>query len=435
MRPSSSGSEGLFDGVLARGDVDVSDQAWLRALLDVEGALARACAKAGLVPDSAAARITEACADDAAYDVGALGCDAAAAGNPVVPLVRALEQVAGPEAGPHVHRGATSQDVLDTAMVLLARRAAVPLLMDLRAAAAAAARLARAHRDDPLAGRTLGQQAVPTTFGLKAAGWLTGLDGAVSRVRATADSLPVQLGGAAGTLGAYDDAGLQVLAALAADLGLPEPVLPWHAVRLPVADLAGALGAAAGVVGKVALDVVLLAQSEVAEVSEASPGGSSAMPHKRNPVAAVSARAAALRAPGLVATLMAVMHQEHERAAGGWQAEWLAVAELLRVTGSAAAWLRACLEGLHVHVDRMRANLGDSGLGSEAVATAAAGSLGRARAHELVRGALASGDWPPELRAALAGQDVDALLDPTRRTGSAGALVDRALAAHARATS
>ena len=434
MRPSSSASDGLFGAVLSRGAVDVSDRAWLQALLDVEGALARACASAGLVPVAAAARISEVCRTAAAYDPVALGRDAGASGNPVVPLVREIERLAGPEAGPHVHRGATSQDVLDTAMVLLARRAAGPLVADLRGAADAAGRLAQAHRDTPVAGRTLGQQAVPTTFGLKAAGWLTGLGGAADRLQAVAAGLPVQLGGAAGTLAAHDGRGLQVLAALAAELELPEPVLPWHAVRLPVADLAGALGTAAGVVGKVALDVVLLAQTEVAEVAEASPGGSSAMPHKRNPVAAVCARAAALRAPGLVATLLLAMHQEHERAAGAWHAEWETVSDLLRVTGSAAAWLRTCLAGLQVDADRMLTNLEDTG--SEALVTAAAPALGRARAHELVRLALATGERPAELAAALAGALPGALpgaiAQPGPGTGDAGALVDRALDDHRR---
>ena len=356
MRPSSSGSEasGLFDGVFARGDVDVSDAAWLRALLDVEAALARACASAGLVPPAAAARITDACADAGAYDTAALGREAAATGTPVVPLVRALSLLAGPDAAPHVHRGATSQDVVDTAMVLVARRAAVPLLGDLRGAAQGAAVLADRHRDDRAAARTLGQHAVGTTFGLVAAGWLAGLDGAAARLDAVVRDLPLQLGGAAGTLAGHDGAGLRVLAALAGELGLPEPLLPWHAVRLPVADLAGALGTAAGIAGKVALDVVLLAQTEVGEVAEAAPGGSSAMPHKRNPVAAVSARAAALRAPGLVATLLTSTHAEHQRAAGAWHAEWPTLSALLSTTGSAAAWLRTCLEGLQVDTGRMR---------------------------------------------------------------------------------
>jgi 3-carboxy-cis,cis-muconate cycloisomerase len=294
MRPSSSPSDGLFSSVVAYGAVpaQVDDQAWLRALLDVEAALVRAAASVGLVPASAASAITRACADVSAYDVAQLGRASAASGNAVVPLVRAIEQRAGAD-GAYVHHGATSQDVLDTAMVLVARRAIKVLVGDLDGAVAAAAGLADEHRATPMAARTLLQQAVPTTFGLKAAGWAVALDAA--RRRLVAVRLPVQLGGAAGTLSVYGGRGTQVVRALAGELGLQPAVLPWHTLRLPVADLAGSLGTAAGVVAKVALDVALLAQSEVAEVSESGDGrgGSSAMPHKRNPMAAVQARGAA----------------------------------------------------------------------------------------------------------------------------------------------
>lgn len=415
-------------------------------MLDVEAALARAGAAAGLVPAAAAARISAACEDVTAYDVAALGREAAASSNPVVPLVRRIEAVAGPEAGAHVHRGATSQDVLDTAMVLLARRAIDLLATDLADAAEAAAALAERHRSDPVAGRTLLQQALPTTFGLKAAGWLTALDGAEDRLRAVSASLPVQLFGAVGTFSALEGRGLPVLEALAAELDLAVPVLPWHTARLPVGDLAGALGAAAGVCAKVALDLVLLAQTEVGEVTEGAPGrgGSSAMPHKQNPVAAVAARAAATRAPGLVATLLTSMAQEHERAAGAWQAEWETLSQLLRAAGSAASWLSDALEQLHVDVARMRANLeATSGaVGAEALAGAVAPALGRAAAHDLVaravRRAQAEGTGvataiadDPELAPHLRHVDVTPLLDPASSVGEAPALVDRALAAHA----
>ena len=440
MRPSSSTSDGptgLFDGVLSRGGAaqEVSDAAWLRAMLDVEAALARAGATAGLVPPQAAQAITTACAQE--HDVAALGRAAAASGNPVVPLVRALEAAAGPEAGPWVHRGATSQDVLDTAMVLVARRAGAAVLDDLAAAADAAADLAARHRDDPMAGRTLMQQALVTTFGLKAAGWALALDGAHDRLTGVMAGLPVQLGGAVGTLSALDGRGTEVVQALADELDLAVPVLAWHTARLPVADLAGALGTAAGVVGKVALDVVLLAQTEVGEVAEgvAGRGGSSTMPHKRNPVACIAARAGATRAPGLVAGLLAGLPQEHERAAGAWHAEWEALSDLLRCTGSAAAWLHDALVHLVVDPARMRANLAGSGLGTEAVAGALTGALGRARAHDVVASAAAGGDLrgallaDPDVAAVLPADRLDALLDPARGAGEAAALVDRALAA------
>ena len=253
-----------------------------------------------------------------------------------MPLVRALgEAVAGPAAA-HVHRGATSQDVLDSAAMLVAHRALGPLLADLRAAAAAAAALAEAHRETPMAGRTLLQQALPMTFGLKAATWLVGLDEAGERLATVrSERLAVQLGGAAGTLAALGGDGIAVLGLLARELGLAEPVLPWHTTRTRPAELAGALGVAAGAIAKVATDVVLLAQTEVGEVREgvAGRGGSSTLPHKRNPVAATCARACAMRAPGLVATLLGAMAHEHERAAGAWHAEWRPLADLLTATG------------------------------------------------------------------------------------------------------
>src|SRR5439155_3641219 len=221
------------------------------------------------------------------------------------------------------------------------------------------AALADAHRDPVMAGRTLGQQAVPTTFGLKAAGWLVAVDAAAAALARV--ELAVQYGGAVGTLAATGPAGAAVVGLLAEELGLAEPVLAWHTDRTRVAGLAGALGVAAGVLGKVALDVVLLAQTEVGEVAEAEGGGSSAMPHKRNPARAVLVRAAAARVPGLVATVLAAMAQEHERAAGAWQAEWVPVRDLLRLTGGAAHHAHAMLAGLRVDAAAMRRNLDRAG--------------------------------------------------------------------------
>jgi 3-carboxy-cis,cis-muconate cycloisomerase len=330
----------MFDGVLARGRVAdaVADGAWLRAMLEAEAALARARGQDRLAGVIAAARL----------DPAELGRLAAVSGNPVVPLVDALREQAGPE----VHRGATSQDILDTAQMLVAADAVAIVREDLGAAAGAAARLAAEHRATPAIGRTLLQQAVPTTFGLKAAGWMLGLDAAGGRL---GGFRPVaQLGGPAGTL---DGIGAEVLERYCDTLGLDMPLLPWHTERGRIGELATSLGLTCGAIAKVAGDVVLLAQTEVGEVGEAAPGGSSSMPHKRNPVAAVSARACARQAPGLVATLLAAMEQEHERAAGAWHAEWAPLRSLLVSTGSAAAWLRSCLEGLRVDAGRMRANL------------------------------------------------------------------------------
>jgi 3-carboxy-cis,cis-muconate cycloisomerase len=354
---------GLFDAVLARGGARaaVGDDAWLQAMLEVEAALARACAGAGVITAEHAEAIAGACRPEL-FDMAAIGAEAANVANPAEPLVRALRARVGGAAAEDVHRGATSQDVVDSAAMLVARRALEPVLGDLAGAATAAASLAEAHRETPIMGRTLMQRAVPTTFGLKAAGWLVALDESAARLAAV--RLAAQLGGAAGNLAALGDAGPDVLARFARELRLEEPVLPWHTDRTRIAELAGALGEGCGAMAKVAGDVVLLAQTEVGEVREGveGRGGSSAMAHKRNPVAAISARAAARQAPGLVATLLASMEHEHERAAGAWQAEWPALRALLTFAGSAAAWLRDCLENLEVDVDRMRANVGDAEL-------------------------------------------------------------------------
>ena len=449
MQPSSSPSDGsLFGGVFARGQaaVEVGDQAFLQAMLDVEAALARASAMAGLVPAQAAEAIAAGCRAEL-FDVAELGRLAAKAGNPVVPLVRLLAARVPPGPRDHVHQGATSQDVLDTAAMLVARRALRPLLDDLAAAADACAGLAGRHRGTLLAGRSLLQQAVPVTFGLKAAGWLVGLDETRRRLEEVdRRELAVQLGGAAGTLAGFGDRGLEVLGHLAAALDLAEPTVAWHAVRARPAALAASLGACAGVLAKVARDVVLLAQTEVAEVRESGGpgvGGSSAMPHKRNPVAAVAVAACAARVPGLVATVLGAMAQEHERAAGGWHAEWEPQRELLRLVGSAAAWSRELLDGLEVDPARMRANL-DASRGlpmAAAVVAALAGTLGPARARELVDAAAqraASGGLPlrdtlleaPAVARHLGAAGVDRALDPERYLGAAQALIDRALAAH-----
>ncbi len=340
------------DRVAARLD----DDAWVAALLAVEVALAHAAAENGVIPAAHADLIADAVAGiaPAEIDPAALGLAAVAGGNPVIPLVRLLRAAAG-EAAESVHVGATSQDVMDTAAVLLTGWAGEVVLTDLHGAADAAAALAAAHRHTPMIARTLGQQALPTTFGLVAAGWCAGLDRARARLAAVLAALPVQLGGPAGTLDGLP-AG-RPLPALAARLGLADPGLPWHTERTRVGELAGALGVAAGACAKPATDIVALAGTELGEVEESAPGDSSSMPHKRNPIAAVTARAAARRAPGLVAVLLAAMDGEHQRAAGAWHAEWETLTDLLRATGGAAARLRTSLEGLVVHPERMAAHL------------------------------------------------------------------------------
>jgi len=435
---------GLFDGTFARGGAAaaVSDDAWFRALLDVEAALARAAAGAGLVPTTAADAVTRACADPGRLDLATVVAKAADAGNPVPPLVRVLRDAVGERDAVAVHVGATSQDVLDTALVVLARNAIAAIDADLAAAADAAARLAATHRDDPVMGRTLMQQALPTTFGLKAAGWLAGLDGARLRLAEVVASLPVQYGGAAGTLAASSGSGVAVRTALAEDLGLSDTPAPWHTVRLPIADLAGALGAAAGVVATVAVDVVLMAQTEVGEVAEVAEGrgGSSAMPHKNNPVAAISARACARRSPGLVATLFSAMEQEHERAAGAWHSEWPTLTELLCTVGSAASWLAESLTVLRPDVARMAATVAaerDPELAG-ALADALTPSLGRGAAHDAavvaVREAQRSGRPLAEVIAGRSDVDVTGLLVGGPDVGEASAQVDAVLTEHARLT-
>jgi 3-carboxy-cis,cis-muconate cycloisomerase len=350
----------------------VSGRAWLQALLDFEAGLARAQARAGLITADEAAAIEAACQADL-YDADEIGAAAAEIGNPGGAVVKVLK-AAVPDAP--VHKGATSQDAVDTAAMLVTKRALHPLLGDLRGAADAAEALARTHRETPMIGRTLLQQAQPTTFGLKAAGWMVGLDEAADALHNV--RLSVQFGGPVGTLdgavgaSAPPDVGVAGIAgvrnesppvalvrAVARELDLDVPLLPWHTLRGRIGELAGALGVAAGAIGKAAGDVVLLAQTEVGEVREGRGGGSTSMPHKHNPVAAISALGCAKQTPGLVATLLAAMVQEHERAAGAWHSEWRPLTELLVATGSAASWLRTSLEELVVDTDRMRANLDD----------------------------------------------------------------------------
>src|SRR5438128_2409549 len=293
--------------------VTVSDRAWVQAMLDVEAALARGESRVGVIPAAAADGIATHCRVDE-FDVAQLGRAAVRSANPVMPLVNALRAAVPRDAAPYVHHGATSQDVLDTAMMLIARRGLDIILADLEKAAAAAATLADRHRGSIMAARTLLQQALPTTFGVKAAGWLVGIiEARAELVRVARTRLAVQFGGAAGTMAALLDRGLDVARELAAELGLAEPTLPWHTARARVVEVATALGVTAGVAGKVALDVVLLAQTEVGEVSEravAGRGVSSALPHKRNPVDAIEILAGVRGVSAQGAVLQSAMVQE-----------------------------------------------------------------------------------------------------------------------------
>ncbi|MEA2410539.1 MAG: 3-carboxy-cis,cis-muconate cycloisomerase [Thermoleophilaceae bacterium] len=339
----------------------VDDRAWLQAMLDAEAALARAQARACTIPAEAADAVTAVCDADR-YDIDQLARDGRSAGNPVPALVAA----AGVE---WFHHGATSQDIVDTAAMLVARRAIGLIDEDMGRVAVTCARLAREYRDTPMVARTLMQQAEPTTFGLKAAGWLIAV--LEAWVRLAQAPLAVQLGGAAGTLASMGEHGPEVLREFAREVGLDEPTLPWHAHRGRVAALGSSLAIAAGTLGKIALDVELLAQAEVGEVASGS-GESSSMPHKRNPVEAIRVRTCARRVEAAAALLVSGLSEhEHERAAGAWHAEWAPLTEALACTGGAAAAAREMLEGLDVHAERMRENLGDVDPGPHAAAAAA----------------------------------------------------------------
>ncbi|MFE6163024.1 lyase family protein [Streptomyces sp. NPDC056486] len=529
--------EGTDVGLLAPGragspaEAATGDTAFLQAMLDAEAALTRAQATVGMAP-AEAAKAVSAAADADRFDVRDIALRARTGGNPVIPLVADLTAAVPADAAPYVHRGATSQDIMDTAMMLVARRTLDLILVDLTRTETALARLASQHRDTVMPGRTLTQHAVPTTFGLKAAGWRSLVLDARDRVRPVRESLPAQLGGAAGTLaafgayasgakptGAFADGelstkapsggassvgalpgeassaealpggpssamapsgeassaeafpggpsstealpgepssteaasaevlpaeafsaagghGEQLVSAFARQLRLAEPVLPWHTLRTPVADLAAALAFTAGALGKAATDILTLSRTELAELSEGAGGGSSAMPHKANPVRSTLVAAAARRAPALAATLHASMAAEDERPAGAWHAEWEALRDLLRTVGGASLHAAELTENLRVHPAAMREHLGlTHGLiVSERLTAELTPLLGRARAKELLTSAaLRTRDEGRPLAEILAEEpdlssvDLTELTDPTRYTGSAGPLTDRAL--------
>jgi 3-carboxy-cis,cis-muconate cycloisomerase len=423
-----------------------SPRAHVRAMLAFEAALARAEARAGIMPAEAAEAIAAACREEL-FDVEAIYREAQLAGTPAIPLVRMLTGRVGGEAQQFVHWGATSQDAIDTALMLQMRDGLGLLIDRLLAVCDACAALAERHRWTLMAGRTLLQQAVPITFGLKAARWLAL---AVRQVQALQQhrerTLAVQLGGAAGTLAALGNQGSDVVRLLAEELGLPAPELPWHAERDRVAAIAVSLGVVAGAMAKIAGDVVLMAQTEVGEVAEgAAPGkgGSSTMPQKHNPVDATFALASTRLALGVVPVILPAMAQEHERAAGGWQAEWEAIPAVFRSTASAVERVHSVVAGLEVDPARMRTNLDMTGglVMAESLMMALARHLGRPEAQRLVRElseqAAARGSSlhqaarsDERVRAALSSQEIDQSLDPTSYLGSTDIFIDRALASY-----
>jgi len=406
-----------------------------------EAALAHACAEAGLAPAEAAKTIADVSAR-AEFDAAALARAARTAGALTIPFVKRLtEQVAAvsPEAARYVHLGATSQDVIDTGLVLCLLPASARVLALSRRLGDAAAVLAKRHARTPMAARTLLQPAVPVTFGWKAAVWLSMIARSHARFAALArEACVLQFGGAGGTLSAYGDKGEAVAQALAAGLSLKRSPIPWHSARDGFARLGAEAAILAGAAAKIARDVSLLMQPEVAEVSEPSGegrGGSSAMPHKRNPVASLAALEAAQRTPALAATLLGELAPEHERGLGQWQSQWLTLRELLASAAGALDAMGEALEGLVVDAKAMRANLERSGglVYSESVSIALSAKLGKSAAHALTEKLSATAVRDGKrlkdvVRQAHPELDVDSLFDPERCLGDSQAMIERTLA-------
>ena len=435
----------MFSSAAMRAVCD--DAAYLQHMLDFEAALARAEAAVGVIPASAVAPIAQACKAEA-FDIPALAEAATRSGNLAIPLVKALTAAvakADADAARYVHWGATSQDVIDTATMLTLRAAIDALLVDLDRAIAGFAKLATQHRSTAMVARTWLQHALPMPFGLKLAEYAAALHRSRTRLkRLRAEGLALQFGGAAGTLAALSDKGLLVAEILATELKLPLPDAPWHTHRDRIADAASVFAILTGSCGKIARDVSLMMQTDVAEAFEPSGegrGGSSTMPHKRNPVAAATALAAAAMAPNLAATIFAAQVQEHERSAGPWHAEWPTLPTLQLVTSGALAAIVDLAEGLEVDAARMRVNL-DATHGlimAEAVTFALAEKIGKSDAHHLVEAAskqavagkqhlrdvLAS---DPKVAAHLSADKIANLFDPMAYQGVSQALIDRLLA-------
>jgi 3-carboxy-cis,cis-muconate cycloisomerase len=421
-----------------------SDHAHLQFMLDVEAALARGESKIGVVPAPVADAIARAArVENLRLDY--IAESTRRVGYPVVALVKELSRIAGDEAARYIHLGATSQDILDTALVLQLRAAFAIVRRDLIAIARALAERAAKFRDTPIAGRTHLQHAVPTTFGLKCAGWASPLVTHVERLdQAASRILVVQFGGAAGTLAALGANGAAVVEALAHELGLGVSELPWHAQRDGFAEAAALLGLICGSLSKFALDVSLMMQTEVGEISEPHSdgrGGSSTMPQKRNPIASEYILAATRNVHALVPVMLGAMVADHERATGPWQSESLALPQCVALTAGALAHARSIAEGMTVDTERMRRNIDLTGglIMAEAIATALIPSIGRAAAEAMLARACDRSiaervplstiiRTDPELRPHLDDAEVDRLTNPASYLGSAGTFVDRLVA-------
>lgn len=441
---------GLLSPVSVGVCAELSDEAVFGALVTAEVALARAWGSVGVAPPAAVAELShqlgwagqgEPCAlpDPPLAEIVA---GSAAGGNPVIPLVPVLADRVSGEHRAWVHRGATSQDILDSALMLVARRSGTLLLADLRAAECALAEFAQEHRGLAATARTLTQHAVPTTVGLRASGWLRGIRRAADRLDSTLQELPAQLGGAGGTLASFaeiarsagaspEDTVTRLVAAFAQELGLATPDAPWHTVRWPVTELGDALTQVVDALGALATDVATLSRTELGELVEGAAGGSSAMPQKRNPAASVLIRSAALRAPQLGATLhLAAALAGDERPDGAWHAEWPTLRELLRLTRGGAAQARRLVSGLRVDANAVARNLAltDGLIVAERLAIVLGPVIGAERVREIVRAAGSGGDLAGMLRAdpaiAQSGIDVTALLDPAQYLGLAAELTE-----------
>lgn len=425
-----------------------SDRSTLQGMLDFEAALARAEARIGLIPKAAAAAIAAKCRAEL-FDDAAIAQAAARSGNLAIPLIKNLTALVAkkdPRAAHFVHWGATSQDAIDSGRILQLRYALDLIANDLDVLACALAALAQKHRSTILVGRTWMQHALPTTLGVKLAGWLD----AITRHRKRLDEtkrrcLALQFGGAVGTLAALGNRGAEVATMLAAELGLALPDLPWHSHRDRITEIGLTLALCAGTTGKMARDISLHMQSEVAEIFEPageSRGGSSTMPHKRNPITCAVVLAAAIRIPGLAAALLASMLQEDERGLGGWHAEWEALPDIVQLTAGAVHQLAAILPHLEIDAERMRKNLDvtEGLIFAEAVSMALGEKIGKPQAHEIVEAACKRARKEKRGLRAILGADskvtkhlssgeLDRLFDPAQYLGAAGEYVTRAVAA------
>ena len=443
----------LFDSLFRSEDIEkvLSDRSCLQGMLDFEAALARAEARAGVIPPSAAAAIAPQCEADL-FDVAALSRGARLSGNVAIPLVKALTALVArdnKDAAGYVHWGATSQDAIDTGCVLQLHQALKVVASDLDRLAQGLAELATKHRSTIVVGRTWMQQALPTTFGVKVAGWLDAVDRHRERLRETQRcAVVLQFGGAVGTLAALGNRGPEVAKLLAQDLALELPEIPWHSHRDRLAEVATTLGLCVGTLGKIAKDISLHSQTEVAEVfepPEMGRGRSSTMPHKRNPVTSAVVLSAATRIPGLVSTMLTAMTQEHERGLGGWHAEWETLPEIVSLSAGALQQMAEIVPKLEIDAERMKANLEDTHglIFAEAITVALAAKMGKVAAHEVVESAcerarkekrhlrdVILGD--DQAKTHLSSADLDGLFDPRRNLGAAEEFVDRVVAASKR---